>query len=81
MIEEADGYVVVPLDEGTRDEANEAVRKAMEEFSVQPWYVTAYARIRFHIYWTSYVLRFQVASYLVRNHNFNQLKTFNRLGL
>ena len=81
MIEGVDEYVIAHLDEETRDEANEAVRRALEKFSTQPWYVTAYARIRFSLYWSSFKIRMHIAHCLVFRMNFDAVKTFNRLGL
>ena len=61
--------------------ANEAVKRALAEFYAQPWYVTAYARARFSIYWATYWIRMQIGAHLVYRLGWDESKTFRRLGL
>lgn len=63
------------------EDANEAVKRALEEFKKQPWYITAYARIRFAIYWATYWIRLQIGAHLVYRFGCDENKTFRRLGL
>ena len=72
---------VPKLDNETRDAANEAVKAALAAFAKQPWYITAYARIRFAIYWATYWIRLQIGANLVYRLGWDNKKTFRRLGL
>lgn len=69
------------LDDGTRAAANVAVAEAIAAFDKQRWYETAYARIRFGLFWATYWLRLQVAGFLIRKLNYDAIKTFRKLGL
>lgn len=42
-------------------EANREVAEAIKAFYRQKWYETAYARIRFALYWVTYWLRLKLA--------------------
>jgi hypothetical protein len=69
------------LDNETAAAANEAVKAALAAFAKQPWYITAYARIRFAIYWATYWIRLQIGAHLVYRFGCDENKTFRRLGL
>lgn len=69
------------MDNDTREAANAAVKQALEAYSKQPWYVTAYNAVRFRIYWATYWIRMQIGAHLVYRLGWDESKTFRRLGL
>lgn len=69
------------LEEVVRRQANEEVAKAIAAYKAQPWYATAYARVRFAAFWVTYWLRLRLAMFLVLRLGHDEHKTWNRLGL
>ncbi len=74
-------FRVPSLDEGTRLAAYEAVNNALTAYYAQPWYWTAYARVRFGMFWATYWLRMKLAMFLVMRLGWDDAKTWRKLGL
>ena len=70
-------------------EANLAVTEALARFQAQKWYVTAYAKVRFGIFWASYKVRLVLGLFLVKMLTKNPMndprlvsqKVWRRLGI
>ena len=69
-----------------RELANVAVKEAIEGYYKQRWYQTAFARVRFGLYWLTYVMRLRVALFIIgafskqNDLRFTQ-KVFFKLGI
>ena len=68
-----------------RELANLEVNKAIEAYYKQKWYQTLAARIRFSLYWFTYVIRLRLALFIINTFRPNDIqftqKVFYKLGI
>ena len=81
FVDYAEAPKVPQLAHDERQRAIQAVNAALEAYDRQTWYQTAWARLRFGLYWATYKLRLTLAILLVTKLGWNDRKVWNRLGL